>query len=177
MQCISQYEGPPPEMNILLQALQKIISGARELQLGMLRLRSVQDHRHNGHERNDRAEIKLLLEVIVDAFQAVFSVLFWTVRYFWAHESSSGGSSSKISSFIDRHVEESCKLLVDAKARLIVEANEINHDKDLGPVVTPEAIIIMLLDRLSRGVYLNGTVDIMDLYEKIVEKIVGGPAR
>jgi hypothetical protein len=165
-------------MNILVQELQKVIAGARELQLGMLSLRSVQDRRHDGHEQNDHAEIKLLLEVIVDAFQAVFSILFWTVRYLWVHTSSSAGSSSsKISSFIDRHVKECCKLLADAKDRLIVEANEINHDKDLGPVVTPEAIITMLLERLSRGVYLDGTVDVMDLYEKIVEKIVGGPAR
>ena len=177
MQCLSQYEGPPLEMNIFVQELQKVIAGARELQLGMLSLRSVEDRRHDGHEQNDHGEIKLLLEVIVDAFQAVFSILFWTVRYLWVHASSSDGSSSKISSFIGRHVKECCKLLADAKDRLIVEANEINHDKDLGPVVTPEAIIIMLLERLSRGVYLDGTVDVMDLYEKIVEKIVGGPAR
>ena len=177
MQCLSQYEGPPLGMNIFVQELQKVIAGARELQLGMLSLRSVEDRRHDGHEQNDHGEIKLLLEVIVDAFQAVFSILFWTVRYLWVQASSSDGSSSKISSFIGRHVKECCKLLADAKDRLIVEANEINHDKDLGPVVTPEAIIIMLLERLSRGVYLDGTVDVMDLYEKIVEKIVGGPAR
>jgi hypothetical protein len=164
-------------MNILLQELRKIISGAKELQLGMLSLRSVQDRRHDGHEQNNHTEIKLLLEVMVDVFEAVFSILFETVRYLWAHGSSSPKRSSKISSFIGRQVKESLQLLVDAKARLIVEADEINHDKDLGPVVTPEAIIIMLLERLSRGVYLNGTVDVMDLYERIVEKIVYGPAR
>lgn len=176
-QCLTQHEGPRLEMNILLQELRKIISGAKELQLGMLSLRSVQDRRHDGHEQNNHTEIKLLLEVIVDVFEAVFGILFETVRYLWAHVSSSPKRSSKISSFIGRHVKESLQLLVDAKARLIVEADEINHDKDLGPVVTPEAIIIMLLERLSRGVYLNGTVDVMDLYERIVEKIVYGPAR
>lgn len=176
-QHLSQHEGSQVEIKALLQGLQQIISGASELHLGMRSLRSVQSGRDDGLEQNGDADIKLLLEVIVDAFEAVFSVLFGAVRYFWTQASASSGNSSHISSFIGRHVNESCRLLVVAKARLIVEADEINHDKGLGPVVTPEAIIIMLVERLSRGVYLSTTIDVMDLYEKIVEKIVRAPRR
>jgi hypothetical protein len=174
-QCLSQHEGLQVEMKELLKGLQQIISCAEELHFGMSSLRSIQARQHDGPEQSDDTEIKLLLEVIVDAFETVFSVLFGAVRYLWTQASAPEGSSTKISNFIDRHVEEGCRLLTVAKARLIVEADEINHDKDLGPVVTPEAIIIMLLERLSRGVYLNSTIDVMDLYEKIVEKIVRVP--
>lgn len=137
----------------------------------MLSLRAVHAERH-GLQQSGDADIKLLLEVIVDAFEAVFDILFGAVKYLWAQAAGLDGSSSKMAGIIGNHVEEGCRLLVAAKARLIVEADEINHDKDLGPVVTPEAIIIMLLDRLSRGVYQNATIDVMDLYEKIVEKFV-----
>lgn len=142
----------------------------------MRSLRSVRADPHDGPDsQRSNTDIRLLLEVIVDAFEAVFGILFGAVEYLWAQADGPDGSSGKISDFIGDHVRESCRLLGVAKARLIVEADEINHDKGLGPVVTPEAIIIMLLDRLSQGVYQDTTIDIMDLYEKIVEKIVRGP--
>lgn len=138
----------------------------------MRTLRSVHIVGRNGSAHVEDSEVKLLLEVIVDAFEAAFGVLIGTVRYLWTFAGAPDGGKSKISTFIGKHVRESCRLLVVAKARLVVEADEINHGKDLGPVVTPEAIIIMLVERLTRGVYLDATIDVMDLYEKIVEKIV-----
>ena len=138
----------------------------------MRSLRNVHAEQHDGPEKGGDTEIRLLLEVNVDAFEAVYDVLFEAVKNLWAQAAVPHTSSSRISGCIGDHVKESCRLLKVAKARLIVEADEINHDKGLGPVVTPEAIIIMLLERLSRGVYQNTTIDIMDLYERIVEKIV-----
>jgi hypothetical protein len=141
----------------------------------MRSLRSVHADRHDSPDQSDDTEIRLLLEVIVDAFEAIYGVLFGAVKNLWAQAAVPHASSNKISGLIGSQVKESCRLLKIAKDRLIVEADEINHDKGLGPVVTPEAIIIMLLERLSRGVYQNATIDVMDLYEKIVEKIVRIP--
>src|SRR4051794_16288786 len=141
----------------------------------MRSLRSLYADRQGSPNQSGDTDVKLLLEVIVDAFETVFHVLFGAVQYFWNKAAASDTNRSSISDFIDKHVNECCRLLVVAKARLIVEADEINHDKGLGPVVTPEAIIIMLLERLSRGIYHNATIDVLDLYEKIVEKIVQLP--
>lgn len=136
----------------------------------MRSLRSLYADRQDSPNQSGETDVKLLLEVIVDAFEVVFHVLFGALQYFW-----NNNNKSRISDSIDKHVKDCFQLLKVAKARLIVEADEINHDKGLGPVVTPEAIITMLLERLSRGVYRNATIDVLDLYEKIVEKIVQRP--
>jgi hypothetical protein len=139
----------------------------------MRSLRSLYADRQDSPNQSGETDVKLLLEVIVDAFEVVFHVLFGAVQYFW--NNNNNNNKSRISDSIDKHVKDCFQLLKVAKARLIVEADEINHDKGLGPVVTPEAIITMLLERLSRGVYRNATIDVLDLYEKIVEKIVQRP--
>jgi hypothetical protein len=138
----------------------------------MRSLRNIQAEQHDGPGQIGDTEVRRLLEVNVDAFEAVYGVLFDAVKNLWDQAAVPHTSSSRISGLIGDHVKESCRLLKVAKARLVVEADGISHDKGLGPVVTPEAIIIMLLERLSRGVYHNTTIDIMDLYERIVEKIV-----
>jgi hypothetical protein len=171
-QCLSHYEGPQVDTEELLQGLKRIRCLAEELHLGMCSLRNVHAGRQDGLQQSGGAEIKRLLEVIVNAFEAVFNVLFGAVKYFWTQAAVLDGSSNKITGIIGNHVKEACELLKAAKDRLIVEADEINHDKVLGPVVTPEAIIILLLERLSRGVYQNATIDVIDLYEKIVSRIV-----
>jgi hypothetical protein len=143
----------------------------------MRSLRSLYADRQDSPNQSGETDVRLLLEVIVDAFEVVFHVLFGAVKYFWNNAAvPDNNNRGRISGFIDKHVNDCCRLLVVAKARLIVEADEINHDKGLGPVVTPEAIIIMLLERLSRGVYRKATIDVLDLYEKIVEKIVQRPS-
>lgn len=104
----------------------------------------------------------------------IFEVLPSGVKCLQARQASRDRVEHSMISAIDPLIKQTCALLETAKDRLIAEADDIIHDKGQGPgpVVTPEAIVIMLLDRLSRGVYEDGTADIMDLYEKIVEKIV-----
>jgi hypothetical protein len=174
-QCLSNHEDPQVDTAELLRGLQQITSAAKEIHLGMRSLRSLYTDRQGSPNQSGDTDVKLLLEVIVDAFEVVFHVLFGAVQYFWNKAATPDNNRSRISDFINNHVNECCRLLVVAKARLIVEADEINHDKEFGPVVTPEAITIMLLERLSRGVYHNATIDVLDLYEKIVEKIVRLP--
>lgn len=66
------------------------------------------------------------------------------------------------------------RCLADAKDQLIVEADDLIREKGLGSVVTPEAIMVMLLQRLSAGVYNDQNVEILEIYEQLVESIVSG---
>ena len=73
---------------------------------------------------------------------------------------------------IQSHVAAMYKYLERSKDYLIAEAKEGSQEQDLGPTITPEAIILILLDRLSRGVFQDGTIDIIEIYEIVVEKLV-----
>jgi hypothetical protein len=114
---------------------------------------------------------------MVDALKSVFCVLFGAAHYLGMDAGPEPRKRPEMDQFIRSHVNESCKLLEIAKDRLVVEAGGASSDKGISPVVSPEAIIIMLLDRLSQGVYMGGTIDVIELYEKIVEKIVSTYAR
>jgi hypothetical protein len=109
---------------------------------------------------------------MLDAMKTIFETLAACVEKLEQQYGRQHKVQQSMTSIVETRVKHASTLLKTAKDRLIAEADDIVQDKGLGPVVTPEAIIIMLLDRLSRGVYDDGTADIMDLYEKIVEKIV-----
>jgi hypothetical protein len=68
--------------------------------------------------------------------------------------------------------ERAVNALKAAENCLIVASDGCMFEKGLGPVVTPEAIILLVLERLSKGVYKGGTIDIIDVYERVVEKLV-----
>ena len=166
---------PISNIRELLDALGKINQLANELHYGVGSLRSHHTDPRPELPNSPHKEVCVLLEVIVDSLEASFSMLFDAARQF--SSSTTGqlrGDRANLSylTVISRHAKEIRNLLRTAKNRLIAEADEITHDKGLGPVVSPEAIIIMLLERLSRGVYSHGFIDVMDIYEKIVERIV-----
>ena len=102
----------------------------------MRSLRSLYADRQDSPNQSGETDVKLLLEVIVDAFEVVFHLFFGALQYFW--NNNNNNNKSRISDSIDKHVKDCFQLLKVAKARLIVEADEINHDKGLGPVVIPK---------------------------------------
>lgn len=69
--------------------------------------------------------------------------------------------------------KEAHRLLQMARDELIVEASGVADDEHIGPVLTPEAILIIHLERLIRGVYENGNVDIINILEECLEHLVG----
>lgn len=161
----------------LSKGLSSIIQIAAELHHGMLSLRSVQETGKDILGATTNAEVGVLLTVMVDALKSVFCVLFGAAHYLGMNAGPETSERPEMAQFIRSHVNESCKLLETAKDRLVVEAGGASSDKGISPVVSPEAIIIMLLDRLSQGVYDEGTIDVIELYEKIVEKIVSTYSR
>src|SRR5271154_1090374 len=98
----------------------------------MRSLRSLYADRQDSPNQSGDTDVKLLLEVIVNAFEVVFCVLFGAVQYFWNKAAAPDNNRSRISEFINEHVNDCCRLLAVAKARLIVVADEINYHKGPG---------------------------------------------
>ena len=107
---------------------------------------------------------------MIDALGAIFKMLVAAVR-----ESRSGHSTDPNVEPWQRALRygrKACKLLEKARDKLIAEATGSAPGQDLGPVITPEAIMIMLLERLVHGVYGSGTVDIINIFEECLEQLV-----
>ena len=107
---------------------------------------------------------------MIDALGAIFNMLVAAVR-----ESRSGHSADpKVGPWQKalRYGRGACKLLEKARDKLIAEATGSAPGEDLGPVITPEAIMIMLLERLAHGVYGSGTVDVINILEECLEQLV-----
>ena len=117
----------------------------------------------------------ILQATMIDALGDIFSMLVAAVR-----ESRSGHSPDpKVKPWggAMRHGKEACKFLNQARDKLIAEATGSVPGKDLGPVITPEAIMIVLFERLAHGVYGTGTVDVINIYEECLEKLVSHKLR
>ena len=71
-----------------------------------------------------------------------------------------------------QHARESVSLLDKARDQLIREADGRDGNDTIGPVLTPEAITITLIQRLVSGVHGSGTLDVIGLYEECLEYLV-----
>ena len=117
----------------------------------------------------------ILQATMIDALGDIFSMFVAAVS-----ESRSGHSPDpKVEPWgrALRHGKEACRLLNQARDKLIVEATGSVPGKDLGPVITPEAIMLVLFERLAYGVYGTGTVDVINIFEECLEKLVSHELR
>lgn len=117
----------------------------------------------------------ILQATMIDALGDIFGMLVAAVK-----ESRSGHSPDpKVKPWQRalRHGKEACKNLKQARDKLIAEATGSVPGKDLGPVITPEAIMIVLFERLAYGVYGTGTVDVINILEECLEKLVSREIR
>ena len=113
----------------------------------------------------------ILLAVMVDALGAALRMIVESVKALRDRDEEVDNivvPDSKIA----EHGKDACELLKNARDQLIREAAGRDKNGDIGPVVTPEAIAITLLDRLSFGVFHQGTLDIIHLYEACLEHLV-----
>ena len=112
----------------------------------------------------------ILQATMIDALGAVFSMLVAAVR----ESRSRPSTDSNVVPWrkASRHGKEASRLLKEARDRLIAEATGSAPGQDLGPVITPEPIMIKLLERLTYGVYGSGTVDIVNIFEECLEQLV-----
>ena len=116
-------------------------------------------------------ENAILLASIVNALGAIFKMMVAAVRDERLRPNSSQEKatlSNKVSSYAD----EACELLETARDKLITEAIGAASGENVGPVLTPEAIMIMLMERLVCGVFGTGNVEVIAVYEECLEHLV-----
>ena len=153
-----------------------IVFCAKRLHQGVYCSRAVHDPRTDTW-RYEHAVAKgaILLAVVVDALGAIFQMIVETVCCL--RESSDEdsvdimGPDSKVIAL----GKDACELLQEARDQMVKEADGQDKNGNIGPVVTPEAITIVLLERLASGVLQDRTVDIIHLYEECLENLVYPP--
>ena len=123
---------------------------------------------------DDISEGAILQASMVDALGAVLNMLVEAVRIARQRHGSSEDQGPSLGKRVHSHANEACKLLDIARNELITEASGMAPGENVGPVVTPEAILIMSMDRLVRGVFGTGSVDVINILEECLEQLVSG---
>lgn len=156
--------------------ISKIVFHAQRLHQGVYCSRAIHDPDTNEWRYKDSvAKGAILLAVVVDALGAILHMIVETVRCL--RDDSEEGPSEIIglTSKVTEYSKDACEFLKEAKDQLIKEADGRDKNGIIGPVVTPEAITIALLERLTCGVLRNGTIDIVHLYDECLEDLVYPP--
>ena len=127
---------------------------------------NAQDEIVDGAPDNAISESAILMSSIINALGAVFTLLLETVR------DVRHGSPSECSKKVIRAFHITVGHMKDARDELIMEASGMAIGDHIGPVLTPEAILIMLMERLVCGVFGNGNIDVINIYEASLEYLV-----
>ena len=147
--------------------MKKINNRAERLHLGVYYERKAGPQGKYEDACSDKA---ILLASMVDALGAVFNMLVEAIRVARACDRQSGGLpwGSKVAFYGD----EACRLLKNARNQLIAEAMGATPSNNVGLLVTPASILIVIMERLTRGVFGTGSVDIINILEECLEKLV-----
>lgn len=150
---------------------------AQRLHQGVYCSRAVYDPTTNEWRYEDAVgQGAILLAVVVDALGAILQMIVETVRCLRDDSNEEPSDIIGPASKVTEHGKDACEFLKEARDQLIKEADGRDKNGNIGPVVTPEAITIALLERLTSGVLGNGTVDIIHLYEECLEHLVHAPS-
>lgn len=107
---------------------------------------------------------------MVNALGAIFNMPVEVLRV-----ARAGPHSRKDSRQVKAYAQEACRLLEIAGDQLITEANGVTPGQKVGPVVTPEAVLILTIERLVHGVYGKGIVSVINILEECLEQLVSHP--
>ena len=153
-----------------------IVFHAQRLHQGVYCSRAVRDPKTNEWRYEDAvAKGAILLAVVVDALGAILEMIVETVSCLRVDQDEGSSDIMGSGSKVIEYGKDACTFLEKARDQLIKEADGRDKNGNIGPVVTPEAITIALLERLACGVLRNGTVDIIHLYEECLEYLVYPP--
>lgn len=165
---LMNFEVRRPYLEQLLEKTKEITLKAEQIHLGVY---------HQVHQGEQGAEhavsgSAVLLSSIVDAFGAVFNMLVETARDARVGHPQMTGQALQCGKKVLSNCDEACRLLEQAKNELISEATGAAAGENIGPVLTPEAILIMLMERLTDGVSGAGSVDVINIFEECLEHLV-----
>ncbi|KAL9102114.1 MAG: hypothetical protein Q9163_002698 [Psora crenata] len=156
------------ELFTFMASLDRIIASAAHLHRGVHCLRNIQAT-DTPIWVDEMADGAVLLSAIVDAFGSIFHMFIEAVRYIKCKPDDRHSGLMSPSASVSGFAKEALKSLGVAKDQLIREADGKDNNDTVGPVLTPEAVAIALMDRLVSGVYRSGTIDIIGLYEECLE--------
>ncbi|KAL8753758.1 MAG: hypothetical protein Q9184_005330 [Pyrenodesmia sp. 2 TL-2023] len=165
----SAPEQNPPFLGKLLARTQDIKKCASLLHLGVHFERYKDSPSREVHYEDDISNSAILEKSMVSALRAIFSLLVEAVRE--ARLAPSDRPGDVLPDKVARYGNEACRLLTKARDQLIAEATGTTPERNVGPVVTPEAILIKTMDRLAHGVYGSGTVDVINILEECLEQL------
>ncbi len=150
-----------------------IIASATRLHRGVHCLRSKHvPEKSEWRDEDAMADGTVLLSAVVDALGSIFHMVIEAVRYVKSsHEIKKVGLMATSFKTV-QHARESVSFLDLARDQLIREADGRDDNDTIGPVLTPEAITITIIQRLVSGVYRSGALDIIGLYEECLEHLV-----
>lgn len=170
-----------PEIVSVDETVRKILEQGRQYKLGvyceqMLDLRTEESRDIHGFDLYlDRGAF--LLETTIDSFVAVLNMVVAAARRALSRRNAPSllGEDSPFR----RHAQHALGCLVLAEKRTIADLNRPPTQDDGGKlllpsVITPEAILMRLLDRLVDGIYLSGSLSVIRVYDERLQTLVSG---
>jgi len=154
-----------------------IIWHASRLKTGVRRTDLTDTETKSNSTQNDDQGM-VLLEATVTAMQFAFMTIFEAVRQARALTGPNNSIFKKTTeaphSEIIQWAMKACENLDIAREELIGDADCNMHDCSLssGSIVTPERIMIIFMKRLSEGVFDEGCVEFIQLYQECLQKLV-----
>ncbi len=162
-----------PTLSKYSTMISSIVFHAQRLHQGVYCSRATLDSETNEWRYEDAVTSgAILLAVVVDALGAILQMIVETVRCLRPDSDEEPSEIMGPASKVTEYGKDACALLKEARDQLIKEADGRDKNGNIGPVVTPEAITIALLERLACGVLREGTIDIIYLYEECLEYLV-----
>jgi hypothetical protein len=155
---------------MLLKSLSDIVGLAEMLHQGVRKRKSVSTQGTVAVPMYGNIDSLVIQTPIPDALEHAINFIFEVIRYMSSR--SAGDLPGNFALEVGAPLQKAQHALRLAQRYLIEEADQSALDAGMRPVVTPEAITLLLLERLSCGVYENGTIDILRIYEKILENLV-----
>ena len=116
----------------------------------------------------------ILLASIVDSLGSIFCMYVEVARYASCSLPERDHGLLSTSFKLDAYKKEALDLLETAHSQLVSEADGSGDDSrnTVGPVLTPEAVSIALMERLVSGMFQRGSVDVVKVYEACLEQLV-----
>ena len=113
----------------------------------------------------------VLLISILNAFEAILKMLVEAVK-----ESRQGQKfENQRRSNARKRAEMPCEILEHSRKQLILQADEDLPFVNEKSCLSPEKLVITVLERLVHGVFRNKNIDIIGVYKACLENIVSHP--
>ncbi|KAL9041594.1 MAG: hypothetical protein Q9180_001180 [Flavoplaca navasiana] len=160
-----------PYLHSLLDMIRDVNGWAELLHIGVHFQRPKQVSSQEVDYQDDNVDSAILQASMVDALGAIYNLLVEVLRVASLGSHNRGSQRLALGKRATGYGNEAGRLLETARNDLITEATGTAPGENVGPVVTPEAILIMIMERLARGVFGTGSVDVINILEECLEQL------